>query len=115
MTQTKVMEGGENMKRSMVTAILIGGFVAMIALPAASLAGQGYGRMKGDAKTEEQDGARKQLRLRDGYCGNAAMGNAGAMKKKGNTYGPGDGTGNRGVCPRDGTGNGPGYCARQNR
>jgi hypothetical protein len=103
------------MKRSTVTAILVGGFMAMMALPPASLAGQGYGRMKGDAKTEEQDGARKQLRLRDGSCGNAAVGNAGAMRKKGNTYGPGDGTGTGGVCPRDGTGYGPGCGARQNR
>jgi hypothetical protein len=105
------MEGGEKMKRSIVTAILVGGFMATMAFPPASLAGKGYGRMKGNAQAQEQVGARKQLRLRDGSCGNAAIGNAGAVKEKGNTYGPGNGTGNGDVRPQDGTG----YGAPENR
>ncbi|MDY6990447.1 MAG: hypothetical protein SWQ30_20590 [Thermodesulfobacteriota bacterium] len=96
------------MKRNIVTAILVGGFMAMLAFPPASLAGKGYGKMKGDAKTEERGGARKRLRLRDGSCGNAAAGKAGAMKRQGNTYGPADSTGNGGVRPQDGTGYGAG-------
>ena len=105
------MEGGEDMQGRIVTAILVGGCIAMMALPPASLAGQGYGRMKREATAEDQAGVRKQLRLRDGSCGNAATGKAGAMRRKGNTYGPGDGTGNAGVRPQDGTG----YGSRQNR
>ena len=96
------------MKRNLVTAILIGGFMAMLAFPPASLAGKGHGKMKGNATTEEQSGVRKQRRLRDGSCGNAAAGKAGAMKRQGNTYGPGDGAGSGGVRPQDGTGNGAG-------
>jgi hypothetical protein len=96
------------MKKNLVTAILIGGFMAMLAFPPASLAGKGYGRMKGNATTEEEGGVRKQRRLRDGSCGNAAAGKAGAMKRQGNTHGPGDGTGNGDRRPPDGTGNGAG-------
>jgi len=96
------------MKRNLVTAILIGGFMAMLAFPPASLAGKGYGKMKRNATTEEQGGVRKHRRLRDGSCGNAAAGKAGAMKRQGNTYGSADGTGNGGARPQDGTGNGAG-------
>jgi len=96
------------MKRNIVTAIVIGGFMAMLAFPPASLAGKGHGRMKGDATAEEQGGVRQQRRLRDGSCGNAAVGKAGAMKRQGNTYGPADGTGNGDVRPQDGTGYGAG-------
>jgi hypothetical protein len=96
------------MKRSLVIAILVGGFMAMLAFPPASLAGKGYGRMKKDTTTEEQSGVRQQRRLRDGSCGKASTGKAGAMKRQGKTYGPGDGTGNRGMRPQDGIGNGAG-------
>jgi len=47
-----------------------------------------------------------RARLRDGSCLYANQIGAGSAQKRGNTYGPGDGTGNAGSGPKDGTGYG---------
>jgi len=44
----------------------------------------------------------------DGICDNWPGTGTGTQAKKGNRYGPGDGTGLQGNGPRDGTGYGPG-------
>jgi len=100
------------MKKKLFTIVLAGAVFTMATMPTLSLAGKG--RMAGQRiQTQSQAGDRIQThqQLRDGSCltgGNAA---AGAAQKKGNTYGPGDGTGNQGVRPQDGTG----YGATSNR
>lgn len=86
------------------------------AAPVAALAGAGAGNDKGqNVQTRTQSGLRLQhqdrARLRDGSCLYGAQMRQGAMQKRGNTYGPGDGTGYGGVGPRDGTG----YGAPSNR
>ena len=90
------------------TLILAGTFIMAAAIPTTALAGPG-GKMRGQFlqtqnRTTQQSGDR--LRLRDGSCVDPAKARSGAMEKKGNTYGPGDGTGNAGVGPKDGTGYG---------
>ena len=47
-----------------------------------------------------------QARLRDGSCWYANQVGARSAQKRGNAYGPGDGTGNAGSRPQDGTGYG---------
>ncbi len=47
-----------------------------------------------------------RARLRDGSCLYANRIGAGSAQKRGNAYGPGDGTGNAGSLPQDGTGYG---------
>ena len=93
------------MRKKIGVLILTGAF-ALTALPHAALAAQG-GRMSGQSqqlKTQQQ--IRSQQRLRDGEGGGAVKAGSGAMQKRGNTYGPGDGTGNAGIGPKDGTGYG---------
>jgi len=93
------------MRKKIGVLILTGAF-ALTALPLAALAAQG-GRMSGQTqqlKTQQQ--IKSQQRLRDGSCVDPAKASSGSMQKKGNTYGPGDGTGNAGIGPKDGTGYG---------
>ena len=89
------------MRKEIAVLVLTGAFV-LTALPHAALAAQGGGSMKG--QTQQQ--IRTQQRLRDGSGGGAAKAGSTSMQKKGNTYGPGDGTGNGGTGPKDGTGYG---------
>ena len=97
------------MKTRLKATILAGAFLMTTALPMTALAGP-HGRMEGQAlgrqtTTMNQTRNRDRLRLRDGSCLDPAKARSGAMKKKGNAYGPGDGAGNE-TRPQDGTGYG---------
>lgn len=96
------------MKTKIKATILAGTFLVATVIPATVLAGRG-GRT-GDQTMRRQtqtDQVRRgqRLRLRDGSCLDAAKTRSGAMEKKGNTYGPGDGMGNE-TPPHDGNGYG---------
>jgi len=96
------------MKTKIGLLLVAGAFAFTIAVPAGSMAGPG-GKGRGQAlqtQTQTQPRVRDQQRLRDGSCADPAKAQSGTMLKKGNTYGPGDGTGNAGVGPKDGTGYG---------
>lgn len=102
------------MKKRIGTVILTGAIAAAMALPmTATAVSAGRGGAKGQSlrthtrtHSWDRDRTRNRDRLRDGSCLDPAKEGAGTMKKKGNTYGPGDGTGNMGVGPEDGTGYG---------
>ncbi|OGP49814.1 MAG: hypothetical protein A2Y79_02375 [Deltaproteobacteria bacterium RBG_13_43_22] len=104
------------MIKKVVITLLTGAILVTATLPLTVQAGRGGGGGGGPmggtslrTKTRIQD--RDQLRLRDGSCTNSTANQAGSGFKKGNTYGPGDGTGNAGVGPKNGTG----YGAPSNR
>jgi len=70
--------------------------------------GAGGGQRKGQAvqnQTRSTNQIQKQQRLRDGSCTQSGT-SQGAKSKSGYAYGPGDGTGNQGVGPKNGTGYG---------
>jgi hypothetical protein len=81
--------------------IVVAALIASLALSTpAFAAGKGQGN-----QTRSGNQIQKQQRLRDGSC--TQSGNpTGQKAKKGNTYGPGDGSGNQGIGPKDGTGYG---------
>jgi hypothetical protein len=96
------------MKTKIGLTLLAGAFALAAVLPAPAMAGRG-GKMGGQAiqtQTQTQPRVRDQQRLRDGSCADPAKAQSGTMQKKGNIYGPGDGTGNAGAAPKDGTGYG---------
>ena len=95
------------MKTRLKAAILAGTFIIATALPMTALAGRG-GRTGGQVLQKQTTQMRRgqRLRLRDGSCLNAAKTRSSATEKKGNTYGPGDGTGYAGSGPKDGSGYG---------
>jgi len=96
----------EEVNKKLITLILSGTFLAATAIPMSSLAGRG-GRMSGQTqqiRNQSQQQIRDQQRPRDGSYTDPAQKGSGA--KRGNTYGPGDGTGNAGIGPKDGTGYG---------
>jgi Ni/Co efflux regulator RcnB len=98
------------MKKRMVTVILAGALAAAMALPlTATTVSAGRGGAKGQSlqtHTRSRSHMWNRERLRDGSCLDPAKEGTGRMQKKGKTYGPGDGTGNMGVRPEDGTGYG---------
>ena len=101
------------MNRKLGTLVLAGTFVITAAIPMTALAGPG-GKMSGQTqqiRTQPKPQVRDQQRLRDGSCLDPAQKTSGAAFKKGNTYGPGDGTGNAAIGPKDGSG----YGAPSNR
>ena len=99
-------EGRKKMKTKIGLTLLAGAFALAIVLPGPAAAGRS-GKMGGQAiQTQTQQKVRDQQRLRDGSCADPAKTQSGTMQQKGNTYGPGDGTGNAGVGPKDGTGYG---------
>jgi hypothetical protein len=65
-------------------------------------AGQGGTGMKQQTQSMEQN----RVRERQHNQAQDKQTQSGTAQKKGNTYGPGDGTGNQGVRPQDGTGYG---------
>ena len=87
------------MKSKLMVTLAVGALMITTALPLASQAGRGNGSMGGTQLQTQQ-------RLRNGSCTNPAGTQAGSGLKKGKAYGPGDGTGNLGVRPQDGTGYG---------
>jgi hypothetical protein len=98
------------MKRNLGAAILTGALIATMALPMtayAGPAGRGRARSQGlQTQTRTMDQSRERQRLRDGSCLDPSKAGARKMQKRGNTYGPGDETGNQGDRPMDGTGYG---------
>ena len=94
------------MKTKIGLLLLAGAFAFSAVLPVTALAGRG-GKMSGQTiqtQTQTQPRVRDQQRLRDGSCADPAKAQSGTMQKKGNTYGPGDGSGP--LAPKDGTGYG---------
>ena len=96
------------MNRKLLTIILAGTFFTTALLP--SLSSAGNGKMGGQGsrnQTKSALTAQGRQKLHDGSCLiSDGASRAGAMKKKGNIYGPGDGTGNQDDGPQDETGNG---------
>lgn len=81
----------------------------VIAAPFAAVArGRSQGHCPQPNCPQAATGSQPQVRqrLRDGSCGTPNCPNpaAGAKNRRGNAYGPGDGTGDAGAGPRDGTG-----------
>jgi len=93
------------MNKKIVTTVLAGAIFMTSALPLAVQAGRGGGQM-GGTSLQTRNPVRDQSRLRDGSCTTGTATQTGSMFKKGNIYGPGDGTGNAGIGPKDGTGYG---------
>jgi hypothetical protein len=97
-----------NMKKFSIL-VVAGVLTVVTALPVSGLAGQGSGKMKrnaGQIQTGTTSRGQDRLRLRDGSCISQTATASGKTQKNGNAYGPGDGTGNSGVGPQDGTGYG---------
>jgi hypothetical protein len=96
------------MSKKLLTVFMTGIFIAATIIPLNALAAQ-KGKMNGQTqqiRTQSTTQIRDQQRLRDGSCLNATQQAEAKVQAKGNTYGPGDGTGNSGVGPKDGTGYG---------
>jgi len=96
------------MKTKIGLMLVAGVFTLSAVLPVSAMAGRG-GKMGGQTvqtQTQTQPKVQNQQRLRDGSCADPAKAQSGTQQKKGNTYGPGDGTGNASVGPKDGTGYG---------
>ena len=87
------------------TALLAGTLMVTLALPLAAEARGGAGRGCGRAY-QNHNQVHHQQRLRDGSCLNPESSRMVSMNKRGNRFGPGDGSGNSGVGPKDGTGYG---------
>jgi hypothetical protein len=98
------------MKTKILTITLVAAFLLATVMPAVTEARGGGGKAGGQSlqtQTKTMDQDRVRDRLRDGSCTQGAtQTKAGVVQQKGNTYGPGDGTGNAGVRPGDGTGYG---------
>lgn len=98
------------MRTKLGAAILAGAFLATSALAAVAAGPGGRGNMRGSAvqagtRTQTRDGIQTRQRLRDGSCIDPSKAGApGAAEKRGNAYGPGDGSGP--YHPQDGTGYG---------
>ncbi|MGB7630799.1 MAG: hypothetical protein WBM29_06900 [Candidatus Deferrimicrobium sp.] len=96
------------MKTKLGAAILTGVFLVASALTAVAGGPAGRGNMRGTAlqtrdQTRTSDRIQARQRLRDGSCVDPSKaGAAGETMKRGNTYGPGDGTGPS--LPKNGTG-----------
>ena len=103
------------MKKEISKSILVGVVVAAMALPATVvMVGPGIAsaanRAQYQTRSMNSTGTASQIqtrqRLRDGSCLTTLDAAAGTATKSGKAYGPGDGTGNLGVRPLDGTGYG---------
>ena len=104
------------MYKKVLTLIIAVTFITVTLIPFTVMARHG-GKMNGQTQqfrtqsslqTGNQSSlqTRDQSRLRDGSCLNSSQQSTAQAQKKGNTYGPGDGSGNSGVGPQDGTGYG---------
>ena len=88
-------------------------FLFATILPNDAEAGRGGGKMSGQGgqsgqSLNQQTQSMQQNKVREQQHSQSGDGKAQsqAVQQKGNTYGPGDGTGNQGVRPQDGTGYG---------
>jgi hypothetical protein len=112
--EVKNSERRTNMNKKLLTGVLATALFTMALLPAASMAGKGKmagGGLGIKSGTKSTLQTRDRQRLKDGSCLTQGGSAAGEAQKKGNTYGPGDGTGNDGLGPKDGDG----YGAPDNR
>jgi hypothetical protein len=82
--------------------IVVATLIAGLALSGPALAAGGKGKQ---TQTRSMSQIQKQQRVQGG-SGTQSGTSVGAKNKAGKTYGPGDGTGNQGVGPKDGTGYG---------
>jgi hypothetical protein len=97
------------MKQGIVKGVMVGTMCAVLMLPSVLLAGQGHGAGKGPAlqnQPRNMEQIREQKRLEHRYLPVESGKQTSNTTKKGHAYGPGDGTGNDGIGPRDGTGYG---------
>ena len=96
-------------KATLVTGIVTGMLVSAVPIFAAGPYGGGrncQAAWRQNYCYRAQTQVNNRARLRDGSCLYANQIGAGSAQKRGNTYGPGDGTGNAGNPPKDGTGYG---------
>jgi len=96
-------------KATLVTGIVTGMLVSAVPIFAAGPYGGGrncQAAWRQNYFYRAQTQVNNRARLRDGSCLYANQIGAGSAQKRGNTYGPGDGTGNAGNPPKDGTGYG---------
>ncbi len=96
------------MKKIVGISFLSTALIALTVLPVTVSAGQNMYMKRNAVQSQNRTSERTQYqqRLRDGSCLKQTTTASGAMNKKGNTYGPGDGTGNNYIGPQDGTGYG---------
>lgn len=110
--ESKTNSKGEQVMTKISILILAGAFFAVSMVPASVFAGKGAMRTGGQGiQIKQQTMQQNQIKIRNGASGQSTQTKTATMEKKGNTYGPGDGTGNKGVGPQDGTG----YGAPSNR
>jgi len=93
------------MKSKLMVTLAVGALMITTALPLNAQAGRGNGSM-GGTQLQTRTQTPSQQRLRDGTCTNPSGPRAGSGQRRGKAYGPGDGTGNGGVGPKDGSGYG---------
>jgi hypothetical protein len=91
--------------KKIIIPIMAGALLITTALPFAVEARRGGGGPGGGFSSQAGIHNRDRMRLRDGSCLNSTT-QAGPGLRKGRGYGPGNGTGNAGVRPKDGTGYG---------
>lgn len=96
------------MKKIVGISFLSVALIALTVLPVTVSAGQNTYMKRNTVQSQNRTWQRTQYRqqLRDGSFLNQTTTASGAVNKKGNTYGPGDGTGNDHTGPQDGTGYG---------
>ena len=92
--------------KKFVVPLIAGALLISAALPFAVEARRGGGGPMGGTFQQTGPQDRDRLRLRDGSCLNSNTTQAGTRFKRGNAYGPGDGRGNAGNGPKDGSGYG---------
>jgi hypothetical protein len=97
------------MKLKLLLTILAAAFLFATILPNdAEARGGGKTAGQGGPGLNQQTQSMEQNRVRERHSNQAGdkQTQSGTSQKKGKTYGPGDGTGNQGVRPQDGTGYG---------
>jgi hypothetical protein len=99
------------MKRRIGLGLMVAGLAMTLVVPAVvTAAGPRGGGGAGGAGIHTQTRSMDQIRTQQGPQGGQSFGSqgspAGNANRGGNAYGPGDGTGNMGVGPKDGTGYG---------
>lgn len=93
------LQEGKKMREKLRVSLLAGGFLVLVSLPVTVLAG-GHGgagggghRLQSQAHTQALNHGQFRQGLHDGSHADRARIGIDAMEKKGNAYGPGDGSG----------------------
>ena len=94
------------MNRQFLTIILAGLIFTLAPLPALAKAGNGSLSGQGLLRQNKTTMLQGRHQIHDGSCLTSGTSGAGTAQQKGNSYGPGDGTGNQDIGPQDGTGYG---------